>query len=143
MEGVEAARAEKEGTSLMSRAPSHLIVWQLGHGRPLLLGRCPQQCVHRVKDHSVQRGGAIPHTHPRPPHVIPLLTTEVAPTHGTHFQSHLPGVSREPGAMAANVKCFALNPDVRGPDDQPAFPDSHGPSSCSFRLLGPKESPLG
>lgn len=44
--------------------------------------------------------------------------------------------------MAANSKCFALNPDVRGPDDQPAFPASHGPS-CSFWLLGPKESPLG
>lgn len=42
----------------MNLSPSHLIVWQFGHGRPLLLGRCPQQCVHRVKDHSVQRGRA-------------------------------------------------------------------------------------
>lgn len=152
---MEADRAEEEGMSPMNLSPSHLIVWQFGHGGPLLLGRRPQQCVHRVKDHSEQRGraqGSSPpggggSSHPsRPPHSTPLLTTEVAPTHVTRFQSPLPGVYREPGAMAANVKCFALNPavlsDVCGPDDQPASPDSHG-LSCSFWLLGPKESPLG
>ena len=32
--------------------PSHLIIWQLGHSRPLLLGRRPQKRVHGVKDHS-------------------------------------------------------------------------------------------
>ena len=97
--------------------PSHLIVWQLGHGGPLLLGRCPQQCVHGVKDHSGGRAGEGLFPTPTPT----LLTLSPSPRQERAPHVRLTYVGSPTCMLFSLAKCFTvvndpdLCPDVRGP----------------------------